>query len=654
MELKKFFNFAFLQLIAAFLLTLEIFQEVFILHPNFLTGLELMPLVTTLFVGVIYWQIGKIRIFTVQRFFLLILFLHLLFSFAANYFFSGGIIGWVAGLSGCFLLLLLALQCRLVVAFPRSGWLLIVFNLLLLLLLQVDSHVLVVTGGHVSINMLNMIFEDQALLKKVAGYVGVDTHRVFIDLVLLLLLPWLSGILIGLDQKFPAKNEFRFGCLFAAFMLALVQFSWFEKIASSISLAEYLTFRMSSGELPLPLHPDLNQNTRLKKLLADTFLVDSSRCYRPHQIELSEIRFKKIVFLLAESLRADIFNLLMSRTKKFAATGKIFNQHFSSSNITTGSSYSFFHGYLPYKILFHEDRLPRITELERKAKEAGFEAVVFKPDFAGPTIRFGRIHEIQETQKMWQTTPRVLDETLKELNKPKRSIIISYLFNTHFNYYYPPEFEKFTPVSDESTNIFLIPPTPANIKKIANRYKNSVLYLDHCLNEFFNEVKKSGHDQDTLFVFLGDHGESLGEVGFLGHGTGADLKQFAVPLFVVGAGLDAETVNEPTSHLNALAEVLLGSGFNVVSPFSHLARKFPVLAFDESVAGRILVIQADYLNIFDISAGGRLRWIALLSRNFTLPPEIMEKWYADHDRLAGAVEADLAHILSVIGKTDKH
>ena len=72
-------------------------------------------------------------------------------------------------------------------------------------------------------------------------------------------------------------------------------------------------------------------------------------------------------------------------------------------------------------------------------------------------------------------------------------------------------------------------------------YDASVEYLDSQLDELFSWLKESGMMDDTIVLFMSDHGQSLGENNFWGHGTFLYDELIRVPLIV----------STDESHLNS-------------------------------------------------------------------------------------------------------
>lgn len=651
MNSRNFFLVACLQLVTAFFVSVKILQEIFLTNSHFLSGISLSPLFLTLLASAVLGLANFRPWYSDQRFYLLMAATLALFSFLGSLLFAGTLFAWVFALTAFAFLFLFG--CESIVSYwsKKMAVVVLAFNAIITLLLQIDWHVFMVTRAHLNLKILLVVMQDQALLAKAAKYSGSESQLIFWELLLLALVPLALGLLLCRFIKKTDESRFRPQVILVPLLLALAHYSAFDLVCQHTSLPQYMSLRISFGSIPLPLHPQLKANRRLEQALNQSHLVSPEKCYQPAEVSWQPGGYEKIVLIGVESLRYDAFAALMPKTRELAATGKLFTRHYANANITLSSFYSLLNFNFPINLVFTPEKLQK-SVFEKIAIENGFSTVLVKPEIIGSSTLdlWGQQKAIVKSQEPWMTTSDALAQTLEQMKKPGRAIIQTYIFNTHFNYYFPPEFEKFTPVCAKDANIFLMQPTPENNLMIRNRYKNSVLFLDHCLNEFFLSAKEQSLNEKTLFVIFGDHGQSLRETGCLGHGTGADILQYHVPLLVIGKNETAETIDVPTSHFNALAHALVNAGFSIKAPFAGLDRKFPQLALEESVAGRILVIQQDYFNIFDLSPANELRWIALVSHNFTLDAELIGDWYQNPDKLAAAIEGDLAFLQKTIGK----
>lgn len=77
---------------------------------------------------------------------------------------------------------------------------------------------------------------------------------------------------------------------------------------------------------------------------------------------------------------------------------------------------------------------------------------------------------------------------------------------------YPAEFERFTPVC-KSNQL-----EECSTDAINNAYDNAILYTDYFLFRVIGFLKQNQTSFDTAMLYVGDHGESLGENGLYLHG----------------------------------------------------------------------------------------------------------------------------------------
>ena len=87
--------------------------------------------------------------------------------------------------------------------------------------------------------------------------------------------------------------------------------------------------------------------------------------------------------------------------------------------------------------------------------------------------------------------------------EPDKPFFLTYLtLSSHHEYGFPPSF----PEKDYKVG-----------KENQNRYLNAVKYTDYFLSQLFEEFRKRGLLEKTVFIILGDHGEAFGEHGKEGH-----------------------------------------------------------------------------------------------------------------------------------------
>ncbi|MEW6720956.1 MAG: phosphoethanolamine--lipid A transferase [Thermodesulfobacteriota bacterium] len=107
-----------------------------------------------------------------------------------------------------------------------------------------------------------------------------------------------------------------------------------------------------------------------------------------------------------------------------------------------------------------------------------------------------------------------LQEYIDRTDRGDILIVLHQMGNHGPAYYkrYPAEFERFQPVCrsnqlEECTD-----------EQIENAYANAVLYTDYFLSRVIDLLKRNSGAFETAMVYMGDHGESLGENGIYLHG----------------------------------------------------------------------------------------------------------------------------------------
>ncbi len=81
------------------------------------------------------------------------------------------------------------------------------------------------------------------------------------------------------------------------------------------------------------------------------------------------------------------------------------------------------------------------------------------------------------------------------------------------------------------------PPTAAFLRQVVARYDGEIRYLDTLLGEVFDQLERSGLNDNTLVVLLSDHGEAFFEHGNCDHLKSLYQPLVRVPLIVAGPEL---------------------------------------------------------------------------------------------------------------------
>jgi lipid A ethanolaminephosphotransferase len=113
---------------------------------------------------------------------------------------------------------------------------------------------------------------------------------------------------------------------------------------------------------------------------------------------------------------------------------------------------------------------------------------------------------------------------------------------------YPEEFERFSPACKTKEL------SECSQDELINAYDNSILYTDYFLDQVIVLLENNRHHYEASMIYIGDHGESLGENGVYLHGLPymlAPKSQTSVPMIVWG-GITTDLNMQGTESLKDL------------------------------------------------------------------------------------------------------
>ena len=108
-------------------------------------------------------------------------------------------------------------------------------------------------------------------------------------------------------------------------------------------------------------------------------------------------------------------------------------------------------------------------------------------------------------------------------------------------FYETPEAQQFMREFNRKAMQWLIPLiepfSELEAATLSDMYDAEVAYQDHLLAQMIEVLNSSYHRENSMVIFMADHGEMLGEHGFMGHGFGVYEELIRVPLFMRVPGL---------------------------------------------------------------------------------------------------------------------
>jgi arylsulfatase A-like enzyme/Flp pilus assembly protein TadD len=99
------------------------------------------------------------------------------------------------------------------------------------------------------------------------------------------------------------------------------------------------------------------------------------------------------------------------------------------------------------------------------------------------------------------------------------------------------------------------PPEPFKTEYKDAPYNGEVAYVDHELGKLLTYLRKHRLEENTLIIFTGDHGESLGQHGESTHGYFAYNSTIWIPLIIVSPGLKPIVIEQNVCHVDIFPTV---------------------------------------------------------------------------------------------------
>lgn len=101
-----------------------------------------------------------------------------------------------------------------------------------------------------------------------------------------------------------------------------------------------------------------------------------------------------------------------------------------------------------------------------------------------------------------------------------------------------------------------------------DRYDTEIAFVDASIGEFLTHVEKHSKPENTMIVFASDHGESLGEHNYWGHGRHLYEATLHIPMGVIWQGTITPGIQSEPATILDIPSTLLGMvGFSVPPSF---------------------------------------------------------------------------------------
>jgi arylsulfatase A-like enzyme len=293
-------------------------------------------------------------------------------------------------------------------------------------------------------------------------------------------------------------------------------------------------------------------------------------------------KLPNVLFITVDTLRADHlssygYHLKTSpRIDQLAAEGVRFNRAHTVVPLTGPSHLSIFTSRYPQE---HGARING-TSLPRNSRWLSLPQILHRFDYHSAAFvsswtllsrltQLGRWFDVYEeslprSYQLLQGSRYAEDVTpvaLKwlEANTKKPFFLWVHYFDPHSPYNLR---EKFADPESSGHPTTVIDPLDEEMENRIRRYDSEIGYADHYIGRLLDRVDRLGLRESTIVVLTSDHGEALGEHGYVGHGRRLSEGIVRVPLMIrypgkVPAG---EVIQEPVSVLDISPTIIEMTG----------------------------------------------------------------------------------------------
>lgn len=264
-----------------------------------------------------------------------------------------------------------------------------------------------------------------------------------------------------------------------------------------------------------------------------------------------------VVVIVLESWRRDALTAeFMPKLTARARSGLLLERHSSGSIYSEAGLFALLYGRSPLQYHATLDRKlrPELCELLRRS---GYACAYFsgqprtwmrQEEFVAPE-NFDRFeHDDRGSWVDWdrRALGRLVESVKSSAEKP--IFALAFLMSSHFEYQYPPEFERKTPADAKVRFGVRMSSLGAEAElPLRNRYANSMAFLDSLVDRTLSELPA-----DCLVIVTGDHGESLRDDGRFGHGYSFAEVIATTPAFLSGPGIPSRHLDSPSFHSDFL------------------------------------------------------------------------------------------------------
>jgi len=434
---------------------------------------------------------------------------------------------------------------------------------------------------HINAMVLNIIFSPAAFDSIQFGMGPVImTLAYFLAFVAFEL--WLWRYLGKKEAALPALNRL-FNRVVAPLVLAI---ALGEKVYYGLQY-QYANDRILESTKAIPLYQPLTFSRfasrylgieKVERATADVGVKKDAKVNYPlRPIRIDSPRPLNVFIFGSDAVRADMVTPeIMPHVSQFINDAVFYKENRSGGNATRFGLFSFFYGLNgPYWFAFlNAQKGPVLFKvLKRLDYDIG---IYYSTDTRWPEFRQTVFYDIKEEihDKMpgnpWQKDKELTKQWLGwiERNDGLKPIFSFVFLDAPHGRYYPKETAVFQPdgggVVDYTTT------SEKDREILFNQYKNAIHFDDGLIGKMFAKLKQKGLYENSVIVFMSDHGEEFYEHGHFSHNNAFDKEQTNACLIIKMPGEEPRIVNTLVSAIDFIPSLLKKIGVqNDLEEFSN-------------------------------------------------------------------------------------
>lgn len=302
-----------------------------------------------------------------------------------------------------------------------------------------------------------------------------------------------------------------------------------------------------------------------------------------------------ILIITIDTLRADHissygYHLVTSpNLDRLAQKGIRFDQAYTTIPLTGPAHTSLFTGRYPQETGARVNgqplaRDPRLLTLPQILNKNGYATAAFvsawplKDRLARLDRGFEVYNQEFTRQFQWLNSYRSAEDvtlkTTRWLHSQKKSAKPFFLWVHYFDPHGPYDlWENFSDLPPNPSGTYKTKAIDRAMAERIRAYDSEIAYTDHHIGKLFQEISKLGLTDSTLILITADHGESLGERGYVGHGRQLYEYIVRVPMILYHPEITpvGQTVHHKVSLLDLAPTILDFTGIHHPFPLQGIS-----------------------------------------------------------------------------------